>query len=288
MSSYLGQNFLTDTDILTRISSEVKSVFLELWCDTLIEIWPGKWALTKRIIWLTEETLLIEYDQKMIDYLQTKIFPSLHTTPSLCNQDILQRDEQNPDHFPFWVCDDRQKSTTLVVGNLPYYITSPILRKFFAFTKPTRAGWVFLIQKEVAEKIVHNAPKKSFLRWCINYAYTVEYCFSVPPEAFTPPPKVTSAVIRIVPKVLGEIPSLSYSKLLIFLDQYSPFKRKTLWAASKIVQKQAASSKLQATGQKIWSLKPEAWDYIAFDITPYSHQRLEELGWEEMKMIVEM
>lgn len=271
MSSYLGQNFLTDSDILTRIAWEVKSVFLELWCDTLIEIWPGKWALTQRILGLTKQTLLIEYDQKMIEYLQKKIFPWLSTPPSLVNQDVLVWNESNKDDFPFWVCTDEVKKKILVVGNLPYYITSPILRKFFASVQPLWSGWVFLIQKEVAEKIVHNAPKKSFLRWCINYAYTVEYCFSVPPEAFTPPPKVTSAVIRVVPKSLDEIPSLSYDDMMIFLDQYSPFKRKTLWASHKIVSK---------------LLKKSDSDIQEFDITPYSHQRLEELGWDEMSNIL--
>ncbi len=216
--------------------------------------------------------VLIEYDQKMIDYLQTKIFPWLSAVPLLVKKDILLRDEASLSDFPFGECTNAVKKKTLIVGNLPYYITSPILRKFFAFTQPTRAGWVFLIQKEVAEKIVHNAPKKSFLRWCINYAYTVEYCFSVPPEAFTPPPKVTSAVIRVIPKPLDEIPSLSYSILLIFLDQYSPFKRKTLWASHKIVSK--LSKKSDSDPKK-------------FDITSYSHQRLEELGWDEMKVIVE-
>lgn len=271
MSSYLGQNFLTDWSILTRIATEVKNNFSVLWCDILIEIWPWKWALTKRILDITPQTLLIEYDQKMVDYLQTKLFPWLSTRPSLVNQDVLVWDESNKDDFPFWVCTNEVKKKTLVVGNLPYYITSPILRKFFASVQPIRAGWVFLIQKEVAEKIVYNAPKKSFLRWCINYAYHVEYCFSVPPNAFTPPPKVTSAVICLTPKTWDQIPSLSYDDLLVFLDQYSPFKRKTLWASSKIVSK---------------LLRKSDSDTKQFDITPYAHQRLEELGWAEMYIII--
>lgn len=120
------------------------------------------------------------------------------------------------------------KEQTLVVGNLPYYITSPILRKFFGSTDAIRAGGVFLIQKEVADKIVYNASKKSFLRRLINYTYYVEYCFSVPSTAFNPPPKVTSAVIRLTPKSIENIPTLSYETMMIFLDQYSPYKRKTL------------------------------------------------------------
>ncbi len=270
MSSYLWQNFLTDGSIITRIAHQVKESFSVLWCDTLIEIWPWKWALTKKIIDITSQMLLIEYDEKMVEYLTTKVFPWREYIPTLVHEDVLLWDEDNAKHFPYSV-DLTQKSKTLVVGNLPYYITSPILRKFFASTVSTRAGGVFLIQKEVAEKIVHDAPKKSFLRWLINYAYTVEYCFSVPPSAFTPPPKVTSAVIRLSPKNSLDIPTLSYDDLLIFLDQYSPFKRKTLWASQKIVAK--------------LSKKADS-DTKNFDISGFSSQRLEELGWDEMKIIL--
>ena len=114
---------------------------------------------------------------------------------------------------------------------------------------------MFLIQKEVAEKISYNATKKSFLRWLINYAYHVEYCFSVPPEAFDPPPKVTSAVISILPKDKSVVPSLSYDQMIVFLDQYSSFKRKTLGSSQKIVNKLA---------------KKNNPDQDVFDISPFS------------------
>ena len=206
----------------------------------------------------------------MIIYLkQNKL---LSKTTKVVQHDILQREANNPEHFSFQTAPEK----TLVVGNLPYYITSPILRKFFETQIPTRAGGVFLIQREAAEKIVHNAPKKSYLRWLINYAYIVEHCFDVPPTAFTPPPKVTSTVIRIRPKSLSDIPSLSYSHLLQFLDLYSPYKRKTLGASSKIVAKHQTQK----------DNKNNTPDVIMFDITDYSSQRLEELGREEMKKIV--
>lgn len=76
-------------------------------------------------------------------------------------------------------------SKVLVVGNLPYYITSPIFRKFFSSSVFSEVhlfpGGVFLIQKEVAEKIMTGAAKKSYLRWILGVHYTVEYCFTVPP-----------------------------------------------------------------------------------------------------------
>ena len=267
MSSYLWQNFLTDLQVLDNIATQVKELFSSTDCETLIEIGPGKGALTTRIQDLTSQTLLIEYDDKMITHL--KQYKLLSKSTRVISKDILQRDANNSQDFPF----QTPPENTLVVGNLPYYITSPILRKFFETQKPTRAGGVFLIQKEAAEKIVHNAPKKSFLRWLINYAYKIEHCFDVPPTAFTPPPKVTSTVIRVHPKALDTIPELDYTKLIQFLDLYSPYKRKTLGASSKIVAKHQA--------------KNNNADNIAFDITDYSSQRLEELWWEEMKRIIE-
>ena len=159
----------------------------------------------------------------MIDYLRINNILSKHT--QLIHQDILKRDEEVEESLGQKKI---EKSKTLVTGNLPYYITSPILRKFFEGEKTTRVGGVFLIQQEVADKIVHDAPKKSFLRWLINFSYRVEYVFSVPPQAFTPPPKVTSAVIRILPKQESDIPLLDFMKLKTFLDLYSPYKRKTL------------------------------------------------------------
>ncbi|AKH32798.1 Ribosomal RNA small subunit methyltransferase A [candidate division SR1 bacterium Aalborg_AAW-1] len=266
MSSYLGQNFLTDQTILDHIADQVQQLFVSTKSQTLVEIGPGKGALTERIQDLSTQTLLIEYDTKMVNYLNGHKIPSSHT--KIVNKDILQRDEGNQEDFPFQTPQDK----TLIVGNLPYYITSPILRKFFETQRPTRAGGVFLIQRESAEKIVHDAPKKSFLRWLINYAYKVEHCFDVPASAFTPPPKVVSTVIRVRPKAFSDIPHLDYRLLLQFLDLYSPYKRKTLGASHKIVDKHRQKNN-----------NPDA---IMFDITDYSSQRLEELGWEKMKNII--
>lgn len=88
---------------------------------------------------------------------------------------------------------------TLVVGNLPYYITSPILRLFFADHTRFPAG-VFLLQEEVAQKIRRDAQKKSYLRWLVNRTHRVRYAFTVKAGSFSPPPKVVSAVI-VVEKV---------------------------------------------------------------------------------------
>ena len=80
-----------------------------------------------------------------------------------------------------------------------------------------------------------DARKKSYLRWLLNFAYEIEYLFTVTPESFDPPPKVDSAVIRLT---LREKPALSsygaYEKMTVFLDIVSGYKRKTLGKIEKM------------------------------------------------------
>jgi 16S rRNA (adenine1518-N6/adenine1519-N6)-dimethyltransferase len=153
-------------------------------------------------------------------------------------------------------CYDQKK--TLVVGNLPYYITSPIFRK--CFEENSFLGGVFLIQKEVATKIMTEARKKSYLRWLLNNHYKIDYCFTVAASAFTPPPKVESAVVRFKIQDV-KCKADEYTNLLELLDIISSYKRKTLGKIAKM------------TGIKI----PEE----------YQGLRLEELGWEEMLRIIQ-
>jgi 16S rRNA (adenine1518-N6/adenine1519-N6)-dimethyltransferase len=124
-------------------------------------------------------------------------------------------------------------------------------------------GGVFLIQKEVGEKIMTAATKKSYLRWLLNNQYDVFYEFTVPPQVFTPPPKVDSAVVSFVRKdkpILMKNDDLQ--KMRRVLDIISPYKRKTLGK----IQKLCGSSINIPT--HLWS------------------RRLEELGWDEMKEIL--
>lgn len=254
MSSYLWQNFLADEVVLQAITEEVKGFVEAANPTTLIEIWPGKWALTKHIQNLTQQTILVEFDEKLVHYLQHHDLLADHTT--IINEDVLKRD---PTKY-------QVAEKSLIVWNLPYYITSPILRKFFEKSSPDRLGGVFLIQKEVAQKLEYSSSKKSFLWWLINYSYRVEYCFDVPAAAFDPAPKVTSSVIRITPKDKSTIPELDFDRLRIFLDLYNQFKRKTLWKSAKILTKQ--------------------WRWEEFDISSVASRRLEELTWDDLKDIL--
>jgi 16S rRNA (adenine1518-N6/adenine1519-N6)-dimethyltransferase len=94
---------------------------------------------------------------------------------------------------------------------------------------------VFLIQKEVADKIKTDAPKKSYLWWLVNNYYTIDYLFIVKPKSFRPPPKVDSAVITFTRKEKPELDEMS--GLITFLDHVSYMKRKTLGAIQKKASK---------------------------------------------------
>ncbi|MDR2540693.1 MAG: hypothetical protein LBD11_02695 [Candidatus Peribacteria bacterium] len=124
---------------------------------------------------------------------------------------------------------------SLIVGNLPYYITSPILRKFFSHEHPNILGGLFMIQMEVGEKIKRDAGKKSYLYRLLNYAYRVDYLKTIPAKAFSPAPKVKSCLVSLVKK--SELPQLSFERLVEFLDFFSPYSRKTLGKIAKMVEK---------------------------------------------------
>jgi len=121
---------------------------------------------------------------------------------------------------------------------------------------------VFLIQKEVAEKLASDARKKSFLWWLVNNDYHVDYLFTVKPTSFLPPPKVDSAVIRIVKK--EECSYADGDRLKAILSYLSPFKRKTLGKIEKIVNKNKKMIKIPVN---------------------LSSKRLEELSRDEVKTI---
>jgi 16S rRNA (adenine1518-N6/adenine1519-N6)-dimethyltransferase len=130
-----------------------------------------------------------------------------------------------------------------IVGNLPYYITSPILRKFFTaeqFPSSTLqqqevVGGLFMVQAEVGEKIKADASKKSYLYRLLNYAYEVRYLKTIPAKAFNPPPKVKSCLISLVQKT--ELPEIPFTSVVNFLEAVAPYSRKTLGKIAKMLEK---------------------------------------------------
>lgn len=223
MWSYLGQNFLVDTKVQNYIAEKVKKIYKDGNLACIIEIGPWKWAITKKIKDISDKFFVIEKDLQMEKYLK-----EILSDNQIKFIDVLDSNIQ--DYI------DVDLSKVLIVWNLPYYITSPIFRKFFCDWECKIAGGFFMIQDEVWQKIQTTAVKKSHLWWLINYWYDVIYHKTVSAKSFNPPPKVKSCLVEFRKKEKSE--DIDFQKLVDFLDLYTPFSRKNLWAINKILQKQ--------------------------------------------------
>lgn len=176
-----GQNFLVDESVLAGI---VAAADLNK-TDRVVEIGAGLGTLTRELASQAEQVTALEYD--------ASIFPAL--TQNLNERKNVQL--LNLDVRKFEPPAGKYK----LVANIPYYLTSPILRQFFVDTENRPDLTVLLIQKEVAERICHPT-KNSVLSWQVRIFGEPELVLKVPRGSFLPPPKVESAVIRI--KLLPE------------------------------------------------------------------------------------
>ena len=179
-----GQHFLSDQDVLSRIVG-VMAIKPD---DRVLEIGPGRGALTSHLLSETDQLDAVEIDRDLVPILSAQ-FPAL----KLINADILNVDLHELFHRP-----------TRVVGNLPYNISSPLLLKLadFAKTHPDRfVDGHFMLQKEMAERMSAQPGTKAWGRLSVimQLTFSVDHLFDVAPESFDPPPKVWSSVIRVAP-----------------------------------------------------------------------------------------
>lgn len=260
MPAYLWQNFLIDTKIRQYIADKVKELYNQSWCEALVEIGPWKGSITKKIWNISPNFFVIEKD----DTLKSTVEEILSNLDKSINHQLIMEDVLKVD-LPS-ILKERNIFTkkTLVIWNLPYYITSPIFRKFFGYWKQDFVGWVFMIQDEVGQKIWTQADKKSYLRWLVNYSYTVDYLRWVPAKAFKPAPKVKSCLVGF--KIRENIPNIEFDKLVQFLDLFAPYSRKTLWRISRM-------------NEKKWNT-----DFVIPENLLY--KRLEELDREDLENII--
>ena len=171
----LGQHWLKDRDILSCIADEA-SITSE---DTVLEIGPGLGTLTSELLRRAHKVIAVELDEDLARKLPGQ-FPG--TSLEVVHQDILRFDlRQLPKKY-------------VVVANVPYYITSKIIRLLTTSSNPPRAI-VLLIQKEVAERMVAKPGDMSILAVSSQVYANVRLGAVVPAELFTPPPKVDSQVV---------------------------------------------------------------------------------------------
>ena len=179
----LGQHFLNDPRILGRIADGLELTGTEL----VIEIGPGRGALTEVLLPRVRHLYAIEYDRALAELLRRRYDAEARIT--VVEQNVLEVNFGELTGGPY-----------VVAGNVPYYITTPIL--FHSLTRPRPERAVYLVQREVAERIVAPAGSREYgaLSANVQAVATAELLFRVPAGAFRPPPKVESAVVRIVPR----------------------------------------------------------------------------------------
>jgi 16S rRNA (adenine1518-N6/adenine1519-N6)-dimethyltransferase len=204
----LGQHFLFRKSILDRIAAAACGDGVPL----VVEIGPGKGALTESLLERAEKVLAIEVDPHLVHYLHQKFRdPIDQGRLQVIEGDVLKTD----------------LSGAVIAGNLPYYITSPILEKVFSLGEHwTRA--VFLVQAEVAQRLAAEPGNRDFgyLSVQTQVFSRPEILFGVPPDAFRPPPKVESAVVKLERRTLPEVPDPA--SFLKFASLCFRHKRKTL------------------------------------------------------------
>ena len=178
----LGQHFLTDRRILGRIADA-----LHLSGDeTVLEIGAGRGALTDILVERAGRLIAIEYDRALAEILRQRY--ARRNNVLIAEADVLQLSLGELAAGPF-----------VLVGNVPYYITTPIL--FHALVPPRADRSVYLVQREVADRLSASPGTKEYGALTVNVTAVakVELLFGVPAGAFSPPPKVESAVVRITP-----------------------------------------------------------------------------------------
>ncbi|WP_408955262.1 16S rRNA (adenine(1518)-N(6)/adenine(1519)-N(6))-dimethyltransferase RsmA [Natroniella sp. ANB-PHB2] len=177
----LGQNFLVDTSILDQI---VKVADLTE-DETVIEIGPGIGALTEKLAQSAGKVIAVEIDQRLIPVLEDNL-------AAYDNVEIVEGDALEVDF------DQLAGGDYKVVANLPYYITTPILRRLLEEGFNVTEIFV-MVQKEVAERMVAQPGEKSYgvLSFGVQYYTQAEIEFKVPSSVFIPQPKVESAVISL-------------------------------------------------------------------------------------------
>jgi len=178
----LGQHFLTDRRILARIADA-----LHLRGDeTVLEIGPGRGALTDLLADRAGRLIAIEYDRGLAAMLRERY--ARRSNVLVAEADVLEVSLGELAAGPY-----------VLVGNVPYYITTPIL--FHGLVPPRAERAVYLVQREVAQRLVASPGSKEYGALTVNVAAVAraETLFGVPAGAFSPPPKVESAVVRITP-----------------------------------------------------------------------------------------
>lgn len=191
----LGQNFLIDVNIIHKIidASDIDEH------TGIIEVGPGMGSLTEQLAKHAQKVLSFEIDQRLIPVLDETLGPYDNVT--IINEDILKADIATYVHQHLADCDK-----IMVVANLPYYITTPILLNLMQQTLPID-GYVVMMQKEVGERLNAQVGTKAYGSLSIVAQYYTETSkvLTVPKSVFLPPPNVDSIVVKLMKREAPQV-----------------------------------------------------------------------------------
>ena len=205
----LGQHFLLHEPILKQLAAATCGQH----CHRVIEIGPGRGAFTKVLLPLVDDLHVVEIDPDMVRHLENRFAgeSKLH----IHQGDVLQTDLT-------------QWGSAVIAGNLPYYITSPIIEQFLNLDSNFMTG-VFLVQLEVANRLLAKRMTRdfSYLTVKTQLVCSGELICRIDPKFFNPPPRVDSAAVRLTRRNQSEIPA-DLPDILAFASRCFAHKRKTI------------------------------------------------------------
>lgn len=245
MPTKLGQNFLTDKNIVNKImaSADLKPD------DFVIEIGPGKGILTEELVKSADRVAAIELDKNLAEFLRNKF--SANQNIEIIEGNILKINlSELAESYKL------KAKSYKVIANIPYYITSPIIRLFLEADSPP-GEMILMVQKEVAERITAKPGQMSLLAVSVQYYAEAKILFPVSRGSFYPVPEVDSAVIKITYNKQPAIHNKQEAKKFFRIARAGfSAKRKTLLnnlASSLHLSKKEVEEKLKAA-----SIKPIA------------------------------
>jgi 16S rRNA (adenine1518-N6/adenine1519-N6)-dimethyltransferase len=205
----LGQNFLTDKKILAKI---IQAADLSP-DDIVLEVGPGTGILTLELAKYAKKVIAVEKDRKIAEILKNILIKNNIKNVEIIEEDILklenffchpERSEGSRRDSSLAKQGQNDKFSYKLVANIPYYLTSPLIRKFLE-SKNQPEFMILMIQKEVAQRICAKPPRMSLLSVATQFYAEPKIISYVSKKSFFPQPKVDSAIIKMTPK---KIPSV--------------------------------------------------------------------------------
>ncbi|MDO8600780.1 MAG: 16S rRNA (adenine(1518)-N(6)/adenine(1519)-N(6))-dimethyltransferase RsmA [bacterium] len=245
----LGQHFLVSSSVLKKIidAAELQPD------DIIVEAGPGLGILTEELARRIKKVIAVEKDRTLAEILAGRLRKKNITNVEIIRDDILKY--APPPHYK-------------IVANLPYYLTSRFFKTFLEERAVKPMAIIVMIQKEVAERIIAKPPRMNLLALGVQTFGTPRIIAKVPRGAFSPPPKVESAILKItdISDKFFKKNSVSPKQFFTLARKAFGNKRKTLKHTLKINEEELKNLGLPKTARP-QELSPEQWAKLSKSLT---------------------